>query len=90
MDTSSLESKFIEVAQGNLACMWAMRGLVHEFGEASMLHTLLPAIEKKGLQGKALGEYYYKKCKGEPLACGTALCPLLQLRPAQPETLPPL
>jgi hypothetical protein len=86
-----MESKFIEIASGSLSAMQALNCLLAEFGEASLVHSLMPAIEKKQLQGKALGELFYLTCDENASFLGQTLCPLLCVRPTQePEALPPM
>ena len=85
-----MESKIIETASGSLAAMHALACLLAEFGEASLVHTLLPAIEKKQLQGKALGRLFYDACEADALVLGQKICPLLRIRPTgKPESATP-
>jgi hypothetical protein len=81
-----MESKIIEIASGSLSAMHALACLLAEFGEASLVHTLMPAIEKKQLKGKALGRLFYA-CEADALVFGQRLCPLLCIRPTcEPES----
>jgi hypothetical protein len=84
-----MESKIIEIASGSLSAMHALACLLAEFGEASLVHTLMPAIEKKQLKGKALGTLFYHACEADALKLGQRLCPLLSIRPTcEPESPP--
>ena len=81
-----MESKIIEIANGSLSAMHALACLLAEFGQASLVHTLMPAIEKKKLKGKALGELFVS-CEADALVLGQRLCPLLCIRPTcKPES----
>ena len=64
----------------SLSAMHALACLLAEFGEGSLVHTLMPAIEKKQLKGKALGRLFYA-CEADALLLGQRLCPLLCIRP---------
>ena len=83
-----MEELFVELASGNLAAMSALGSMTKEFGKDTMLCTLVPAIQKRGLRGKALGYFFAYKCGANPITCGVTLCPLLCIRPTK--TLPPL
>ena len=80
-----MESKFIEVAQGSLTAMQALNCLVAEFGKDSVEHTLIPAIVQKNLGGKKLWGLFYLTCGENASLLGHAVCPLLSIRPTQPE-----
>ena len=84
-----MESKIIEIASGSLSAMHALACLLAEFGEASLVHTLIPAIEKKQLKGKVLGTLFYHACEADALKLGQRLCPLLSIRPTCEPKSPP-
>ena len=74
-----MESEIIEIAQGNLAAISAIMELCKEFGEDTVLHTVLPVIKQKKIGGKDLGQLFYKECNGNAITCGIKLCPLLKI-----------
>ena len=84
-----MESQIIEIANGSLSAMHALACLLAEFGQASLLHTLIPAIQKKQLRGKALGTLFYDACEADALVLGQKICPLLCIRPTCTPESPP-
>ena len=84
-----MESQFIEIASGSLSAMNALTCLLAQFGKESLRYTLIPAIKKQKLKGKALGELY-ATCEQDASVLGQKLCPLLCVRPTQTPALPPV
>ncbi len=85
-----MESQIIEIASGSLSAMNAMTCLLAQFGKDSLRYTLIPAIQKQKLTGKALGDLFHVTCEQDASVLGQKLCPLLCIRPTQSPTLPPI
>ena len=85
---SEMEELFVRLASGNLAAMSALGSLTKEFGKDTMLCTLIPAIQRRNLKGKALGYFFAYQCGANPIVCGVKLCPLLCVRPTKTPVLP--
>ncbi len=85
-----MESQIIEIASGSLSAMNAMTCLLAQFGRDSLCYTLIPAIQKQKLTGKALGDLFHVTCEQDASVLGQKLCPLLCIRPTQSPTLPPI
>ena len=75
-----MESAFIEIADGNLVAMTALTKMSAVYGEETMLCTLLPCIQRKGLKGKALADLYEEESKNNAAVCAVLICPLLCVR----------
>ena len=82
-ESSEMEELFVRLASGNLAAMSALVSLMKEFGKDTMLYTLVPAIKKRGLTGKAFGYFFAYECGADAMVCGVALCPLLCVHKAR-------
>lgn len=88
-----MESEIIEIAQGHLSAISAITELCKEFGEETVLYTIIPAIKSKKIKGRQLGELFYVTCKGQAMVCGVNICPLLKVyekRNPNPLPLPDL
>ena len=75
-----MESALIEIADGNLLAMSALTKMLGEYGEDTMLFTLLPILRRKSIKGKLLGELFEKDCGGNAVLCAVRICPLLCVR----------
>ena len=75
-----MESALIEIADGNLLAMSALTKMIGEYGEDTMLFTLLPILRRKSIKGKLLGELFKKDCGGNAVLCAVRICPLLCVR----------
>jgi hypothetical protein len=75
-----MESALIEIADGNLLAMSALTKMLGEYGEDTMLFTLLPVLRRIGLKGRELGELFEKDCGGNAVLCAVRICPLLCVR----------
>ena len=75
-----MESQFIEIADGNLVAMAALSKMLVEYGEDTMLMTLLPAMRKNNITGAALAGVFQQECKANAVICAVKICPLLCVR----------
>lgn len=75
-----MESQFIEIADGNLVAMTALSKMLVEYGEDTMLMTLLPAMRRNKITGAALAGVFQQECKANAVLCAVKICPLLCVR----------
>lgn len=75
-----MESQFIEIADGNLVAMRALSKMLGEYGEDTMLMTLLPAMRRNKITGAALARTFKEDCKANAVLCAVKICPLLCVR----------